>query len=167
MTSPIVAAFYWFVYLLAVLAGVLIGSLISAIWLRLAVQWLGFKPIPYLASFKSALISNFSLLMFNLGVGFSQGVLALMRSGGPGQSTDPRALLSMYEPTYFLWTAVFGLVMTAAIFTRTIPVAPNESPLTFPQCLAIAVFYQALSLAIMVLLFLIALLICTSWVITY
>lgn len=167
MTSPIVFAFWAFIYFFSFLAGVLVGSLISAIWLRLAVEWLGFKPIPYLASFKSALISSFSLLMFNLGVGFNQGLLAIMRGGSPGQTMDPRALLAMYEPIYFLWTAMFGLVVTAAIFTRTIPVPRDEPPLTFPQCLAIAVFYQALSLAIMVLLFLVALLICTSWVITY
>jgi hypothetical protein len=163
MTSPIVVALFSLVWFGAFLGGVAVGSLISAIWLRLAVEWLGFKPIPYLASFKSALISNFSLLMFNLGVGFNQVLLSVMQGGGPGRSMDPRAMLSMYEPVYFLVAAVFGLVMTAAIFSRTIPTPKDEPPLSFAQSLAIAVFYQALSLAFMVLLFLIAYLIAAGW----
>jgi hypothetical protein len=166
--EPAVFALYSLIWVLAFLAGLALGSLVSAIWLRLAVQWLGFQPISYLGAFKSALIANFSVLMFHIGVGLNFGLTQVMnaiqrRGMDPQFQRFEPSGVSNHPPIFFLYAAIFGLVLTAAIFSRTIPAPKEEPPLNFTQSLSIAAFYQALSLAIMAVLALIAYLIAAGW----
>ncbi len=157
-------ALLWFV---AFLGGIALGSAVSAIWLRLAVQWLRFEPISYLDAFRSTLIANFSAVMFHVAIGINQGYMLAVSSAARGG--DPRLqryelsrLPELYQPTFFLFSAIFSTVMIAAVFCRTIPSA-DEQPVTFPQALSLAAFYQALSLAIGMLFIVIAYLIAVGW----
>ena len=54
------------------------------------------------------------------------------------------ALVNFRNPTYFFYSTLFGLLLTAVIFCRTIPGKDGQSRMPFTDSLALASFYQAI-----------------------
>lgn len=126
--------------------GIVLGSLIAAIWLRLAAQWLRFATVPYLTAFKCALISNLVVFTFNFSIGFSYGLMTVLISQLPPELRFRYVdFSSPISPIYFFCTTVFGILVTAAIFGRTISSKDSDTRITFSDSLALASLYFALS----------------------
>ena len=140
------------------LIGMVLGSLLSAIWLRLAARWMGFGKIPYLTAFTSALLSNFVVLTFNLSIGVNRGIAIALLDKMP---TEPHShtidFTYLYPPIYFLYSTLLGLLITAVIFCRTLPNnKDNDSRIPFGDSLALTSLYFALAFTCTVLLCLLA-----------
>lgn len=137
--------------------GIVLGSFIAAIWLRLAAQWLRFVTVPYLTAFKCALISNFVVFTFNFSIGVNYGLTAaVLRQMSPEQSSRSVDFTFAYSPTYFIYATIFGLLVTAAIFCRTIPSKDTDSRIAFADSFALASLYFALSFGFILFLGLLA-----------
>jgi uncharacterized membrane protein (UPF0182 family) len=151
-------------FALQVLAGIIgfaigmaISGLFAAIWLRLAARWLRFGDVPYFTAFKSVLISNFVIFTLNCVIGVNHSLM--MANPGQmfsGQRSRPVEFTFAYWPNYFLYMTVFGLLVTAAIFCRTIPDKDTDSRITFGDSFALTSFYFALAFGFMLLLGLLA-----------
>lgn len=138
--------------------GTVAGSLIAAIWLRLAAKWLQIANIPYLTAFKSTLISNFIVLAFNFSVGVNHGLtVAMLKPSISNRNFQTIDFSPSYPPTYFVYATVLALLMTAAIFRKTIPNNDTVPQISFGDSFALASFYFALSFGFMLVLALIAL----------
>lgn len=137
--------------------GMVLGSLVAAIWLRLAGKWMRFGNIPYIEAFKCDLISNFVIFTFNFSIGVNHGItIGMLGQMFSEPRSQPVNFTFAYSPIYFLYSTIFGLLVTAASFCRTIPNKDKDSRITFSDSLALASFYFALSFACMLLLGLLA-----------
>lgn len=144
--------------------GMVLGSLVSAIWLRLAAQWLRFGNIPYVTAFKCAILSNFVVFTLNFSIGVNHGVtIAMLGQVFSDQRSQSMNFTFAYSPIYFLCATIFGLLVTSAIFCRTIPNNDTDSRITFGDSLALASSYFALAFACMLLLGLLAFCIVTGF----
>ncbi|MBA4030765.1 MAG: hypothetical protein C0478_07715 [Planctomyces sp.] len=134
--------------LVGTIFGILVSSLIGAVWLRLAAKWLRFNDIPYGTAFRSALITNFVVVTFNAFVSFNS-ILTILVIGSMYNQSRPRNLdfSFAFSPIYFMYATIFGVLVTAAIFLRTIPVKEADSRMTFADSLALASFYTGLTFA--------------------
>ncbi|QDU97382.1 hypothetical protein [Lignipirellula cremea] len=134
--------------------GVILGSFIAAIWLRIAALWMGFGKVPYLSAYKSALVSSFVMFAINFSVGiqygFTAGVSAQIHSAGR-RYPPPIDFLSGWSPTFFLCSAMISLLLTAAIFCRTFPRQEDGARLSYVDSLALAAVYYALGVVCMML----------------
>ena len=142
------------------LIGMVLGSLLSAIWLRLAARWMGFGKIPYLTAFTSALLSNFVALTFNLSILVAnQGItIALLEKISNQPDSYAIDFIYLYPLIYFLYSTLLGLLITAVIFRRTLPNnKDNDSRLPFGDSLALTSLYFALAFTCTLLLCLLAL----------
>ncbi len=134
-----------------IVAGLLVSSLVGAIWLRLAAIWLGFATIPYRAAFKSSLITNFILISLNGYVSLSS-VFSISLLGGleDDRGYSRMNLAFSFPPLYFMYATIFGLLITAAVLMKTIPEKESNAGLKFVDSLALAAFYFALTFAFLV-----------------
>ncbi len=131
-----------------IVAGVLVSSLVGAIWLRLAATWLGFATIPYRAAFKSSLITNFILMSINGYVSFSSFyAITLIRGLDDDRGASMTNLAFGFPPLYFMYATAFGLLITAAIFMKTIPEKEANAGMKFFDAFGLAAFYFALTFA--------------------
>ena len=92
----------------AFFAGLTVGSLVAAIWVRLGALWLRIGNIPYLTAFKAAILANVVVVALNFLTGVNHGltvtILPRLYSGGPPRSVDPTFA---YSPMYFLCARSF------------------------------------------------------------
>lgn len=145
-------------YIIGYAFATVVGSFISAIWLRLAAQWLGFVNIPYFNAFKSALISNFVVLTFNFSTGVNYGLsVGLLRQMSSQDSSRSFDLTYAYSPIYFLYATISAVLVTAVIFCRTLPDKESGSRFTFSDSIALTSFYFTLAFAFATVLALLAL----------
>lgn len=139
--------------------GLLLGSLFAAIWLRLAALWLGFGNVGYRTAFKCTLMSNFVVAVIHFSVGFNYGIASHLLSDSP---STVRSFSFAYSPIYFLYALVFSLLLTAAIFRRTIKAEGDSSLALFGDSFALASLYYALAFALMIILMLVVYLFITG-----
>ncbi len=131
------------------LIGLGLGSLIAAIWLRLAAFWLRLGKVNFLTAFNAAFTSNLIVLLFNFSIGFNTRLtmmsLQALEDNGPSRSVlSPFA----FSPIYFVYVTAFGLLITAVIFRRIISKDREpEEPMSFSDSFALAALYFALSFA--------------------
>lgn len=141
-------------------AGLVLGSLFAAIWLRLAAYWMKFGDVPFLTAFKSALMANFVVSTLNFSIGVNHGMsTAILRQMSDSSRQRPFDFSFAYSPTHYLYVTLFGLLITAAIFRRTIPqrdaaspTADGDSRISFWDAMALASLYFAISFAFTVIL---------------
>lgn len=135
--------------------GLMIGSLISAIWLRLAAQFLSFNRVPYLTAFKISLVSNFVMFVLNFSIGANQGLaLAAMKP-------NMRRLTTLdyghyFSPIYFLLATVGGVLLTALVIGRMLPREEKEPRVSFGDTVVLSSLYIAISFVCMFLVLMIA-----------
>ena len=142
------------------LVGVVVGSLVAAVGLRLAAAWLSMPTIPYFAAYKSALTSSLVLLL-NFLIGFNSGLATSLMRGAVSSRPVPMSYSSFeYSPFFFFHILAGGLLLTAAIFCRTIPPDDKGQRLIFRDAVALAGVYMAVSalmlIAVLLILWLLA-----------
>lgn len=129
--------------------GLLLGSLASALWLRVAAAWLGFGNVSYKTAFKCAIISNFTVAVIQFAIGFNYGLVTQLIT----ENSRPLSEMTYaFPPIYFLYTLIVGLVVTAAIFRPIIKNGEDSAPVPFSDAFALASLYCALTFAIMIVL---------------
>jgi len=124
--------------------GLVLGSLLSAICLRLAALWLNFGEVAYLTALKCAVLSNFVVVIMNFSIGFNYGLMTQLLAD---QSLSVRNLSFAFSPVYFLYVVALGLFVTAAIFRRTIKHEGDSSLVPLGDSFALASVYYALTFA--------------------
>ena len=76
------------------LIGLGLGSLIAAIWLRLAAFWLRLGKVNFLTAFNAAFTSNLIVLLFNFSIGFNTRLtmmsLQALEDNGPSRRSFHR-----------------------------------------------------------------------------
>ena len=129
--------------------GLCLGSVLAAIWLRLAALWLGFGNVRYGTAFKCVLLSNFVVAVIHFSIGFNYGLTSQLLSEN---SPSVRNFSFAFSPIYILYSLILGLVVTAAIFRRTIKGEGDLSLTPFGDSFALASLYYALTLAFAIVL---------------
>ena len=89
--------------------GLAVGSLLGAIWLRLAARWLRYADIPYFVAFRHVLLANFVTftISFSVGINYSVSVRLIQFFSDQRQRVD---FTYGYTPTFFLISTIFGLI---------------------------------------------------------
>lgn len=161
-TDPSIMFPFWLlVGLVAAIGGFLLGALVSAMWLRLAALLLKLGNISFLTAFKAVLLANFTVGIFNAAIGANHSfMLAMARAQQqPGRGFGSSIfesdqfiymVISGYNPTYMLYSSLFGLLLTAVIFCRVLP-GENNAPLTFRDSIALSALYFAISFVFLLL----------------
>ena len=132
-----------------VIAMIVIGGLIGAIFLRLAALCLGFGNIPYLRAAAASILSNLIFLTMNASINFACGFYrGFLLAAIEGQKTD-RIMstridyLFHFSPIYFFYILVLSLILTAAIFTRMVRPKDSEPKIKFSESLGLTGVYYS------------------------
>lgn len=136
--------------------GLFIIALIAAVALRFAAVILKFGRLGYAVAFKAALLSQFVSLVLQFAVGFQYGwVLAMSRvqmmNSGYGGPSRMYEMAFTFPPTFYLMAMMFSVVATALIFCRVLPTDKDDRQMSFRDAMSLAVVYQALTYAIVIL----------------
>ncbi len=132
--------------------GLLAGSLLGAIFLRTAAVLLNLGDIPFVTAFRSVLVSSFTVCTLHFSIGLNHGLTAgYLGSFFSEGRTGPLELRYFYSPHFFLLSATFSLLVTAAVFTTTLRRNGNDSRLKFVDSLTLAAFYLAICIVFVLL----------------
>jgi hypothetical protein len=149
MDSGVMYAFMTLIGFVLLGVGLVLGSLIAAIWLRLAATWLRLGNIPYVSAFKAALLSSFVVLAVNLSINLNYWMI--FASQGERVFDDPMwttNFLLRLGPSYYLYVTVLNLLVIAALFRTILPAKEGDSRMLFGDCFALASLYYAISVAV-------------------
>ena len=154
--------FFTSLKLLAVIVGyfvgLAVGSLISAIWLRLAAMWLGFQRIPYLRAYGCVLVTNFAVSTLSFSTGVNHRVFLALADRyleNPDTGFRPPSMYLSFTPTLLFYVTVLGLLLTAALFARFVK-DTDSARIRFGDAFGLAALYYAISFAVAIVLALIA-----------
>ena len=142
MDDSLLLAFKMLGGLVGFAIGAGIGSLLGAIWLRLAASWLNFSDIPYWNAFRCSLVSGLVVASINLAVGFNHGLSFRLLAD---DSFQMNSLPFQYGPTFFLYSIIFGLMLTAVIFRRIIQAKSDNQLMAFGDAVSLASLYYTIS----------------------
>ncbi len=125
-----------------------VGSLLGAIFLRLAASLLGLGDIPFVTAFRAVLVSSFAVCMLHFSVGLNHGLIVdYLGSLFARGSARPMELRYSYSPHFFLLSSTFSLLLTAVVFSTTVRRERDESRPRFVDCLTLAALYSAICIA--------------------
>lgn len=128
------------------LIGAALASLIGAICLRLAARSMQFGNIPFMTAFKSTLMANFAMLVINFSICFSHGVaFSVLSNSSSSARGRPLDMTFAYPPIHFVYATLLILLVTSAIFRRTLRDNGHNERMTFGDAFALASFYYALA----------------------
>ena len=132
---------FLFIALIGGTIGLLVGSLINALWLRAAGAWVRVAQFDFGKAFKATLLTNFILMAFGLSLAFS--IMYLLRLEGPDSMSFPRNLSFWFSPITFFYFALGSVLIHATVFGHVF-VDADGAPLRFSKASLLALVYIAL-----------------------
>ena len=129
---------------LGMLAGLLVGSILNSIWLRLANSWLGFGELGFSKAFRTALMCTlvFGALEYVMLLSIIYGML-LEKSDASEIRIN---VLFFLSPMNFLYVAVGSVLGHGLIFKYRFP-DHDGVPLPYGKACALALVYLGISAA--------------------
>ena len=119
--------------------GLVLGSLINALWLRLTVAWIGVAPITYIRAFRATLTANFVVVAFGVSLPLITRYLELLNR--PEREYRIDVSYSPFVLFHFLVASVLG---HAVIFSNALEDKDISGPLRFSKAAIVALVYLAL-----------------------
>ena len=121
--------------------GLLVGSLINAVWLILANGWIGVARLSYGKAFKAVLTAHFVLLMLGMFIGFVFWFMIVL-----DESSWRVNLAYLFSPANFFYYTLGSVLVHATIFSHILE-ETDGTPLRFSRASALTLVYLGITSA--------------------
>ena len=134
--------------------GIVIGSLLGAMVVRVCSLLLKFGEIPFLNAFKAVGLAMFVNFTLNFIVGFNQGFLmaatGFRNRGYPGMSSE--FMFQFFTPMFFLHSILSSIFISALFFCVVVERKNQPTKLTFVEASSLSALSTAVGAAALTLL---------------